>query len=299
MFYTTFNYISAQQNATKVKVKKKLENMEYNLNKSRHAQVNVSKQDYISIEADKPVLVLQYLVTHVIQGDCGVDCGSSMLMVPPMEQGNHQYLFSTTNSAGKQNVNLVITSSLRDGLLLDGKDILSFVNLSSAEPIPNWTVIDSHSNVNYSAIQVSLNPGLHNLSHPSSNGLFAATSNGHPLGMKLLDLPSLSDSVRYQTVTESVHIAQEGKSLHDSKALPTAKVEHSKSHDEINKAFLPPPQDIISQGLSPAVIAVIISLSTAVFFVIACIVGFIVVEFTCHNGEQSFILSPKVAPYEN
>ena len=203
-----------------------------------------------------------------------------------MEQRENHYLFSTLNAAGKQSVNLVITSSERDGVLLDGEAILSAANKSSSEAVPslNWTVIDTGSDVNYSAIQFSVDGGVHNLSHHYANALFAATSYGYPLGMRLLDLPSVADAVTYEIHTQNGTVTLYNGSV-DLDGPP-----------ESNKKFPHKNYDNNSdEGISASVIAVIVSLCSGVFFVIACIVGFIVAEFLC-NRENSPFSSSKVTP---
>ena len=77
----------AKEDKASVRLRQKKSRVVYQLDESQHAQVNVTKEDYISIETDKPVFVQQYVVTHVTQGDdCGGnDCGSFLLTVPPMQ----------------------------------------------------------------------------------------------------------------------------------------------------------------------------------------------------------------------
>ena len=163
-------------------IKKKSQLVAYQLDETQRTQVKVTKGDYVSIEADKPVFVLQYVVTQITQGNCAAsECGSSyVLMVPPMQQRKHQYLFSTANALGKHNVNLVIATPLRNGVLIKGTDLLSYINSSNINPTPIWNVVDNNSNKNgYLAIQFLVNEGLHNISHNSSNALFTVTSVPH------------------------------------------------------------------------------------------------------------------------
>ena len=63
-----------------------------------------------------------------------------------MEQREHQYLFSSGNACGKQNVNLVITTPLRDSVLLNGMDLLSYINNSNSISTSTWTHVGSNSN---------------------------------------------------------------------------------------------------------------------------------------------------------
>ena len=260
-------------------ITQRLINESYRLHESQHIEVNVAKGDYISIEADKPVLVLQYVVPNVIQGgkNCYNSCGSFMLMVPPMEQQEHQYLFSTLNVTWKQNVNLVISSNLTDGVLLDGEAILNYINVTNYEKVPSWTVIDTHSEVNYSAIQFSVDGGLHNLSHHYPDALFAATSSdGHALGMRLHIL--------------DVHKTSTSKTSYETTG------DNPDEEDDLIKKYQHKSRD---QGLSHSVIAVIVSLCSGIFFVIVCIVGFIIAEFFCNGKEPSIFTRAKIAPFNN
>ena len=273
-------YFLAKHNETRVNIQQKFIIKSYDLNESEHVQVNVGKGDYISIEADNSVLVLQYVVPNVIpEKDCKINCGSFMLLVPPMEQQEDQYLFSTLNAAGKQNVNLVITSNLTDGVLLDGQDILDSANISDSGVLPNWTLIDTSSNVNYSAIQFSVDGGLHNLSHHSSYALFVATSYGYPLGMRL-------------------QILQLNNSLNRNDIFITENPERSNELDNLQEKYQEKEKDE-DKRLKSSTIAVIVSLCSGVFFVIVCIVGFVIAEFVCNSKEPSLFSRGKVAPFNN
>ena len=161
---------------------------------------------------------------------------------------------------------MVITSNLTDGVLLDGKGILDSANISDSGVLPNWTVIDTNSNKNYSAIQFSVDGGLHNLSHHFSNAFFVATSYGYPLGMRLLDLPSVRNDIQY-IIDKKPQSSNEGTSEEDN-------------------------------TITSFTIAVIVSLCSGVFFVIVCIVGFIIAEFVC-NSKEPFFGRGKVAPFNN
>ena len=289
----------AKHNETEVNITQRFRNDSQKLSESQHLQVHVVRGDYISIRADKPVMVLQYVVPSGAQDtDCyhsnnnnnnSSDCASFMLMVPPMEQQENQYLFSTLNTTEKQNVNLVISSNLTDGVLLDGEPILGCANATEDDRAgggdsaggPIWTTIDAHAEVNYSAIQFSVDGGLHNLSHESPQVLFSATSYGYPLGMKLLDLPvvGVAGGGGYQYVPA-------GKV---SGGSPGEEEEYLSRRYRGNSAG--------GDGLSSSVIAVIVSLCSGVFFVIVCIVGFVIAEFFCNGKEPSIFSRAKIAPF--
>ena len=282
-------YISASQNETGVKVKKRGGCEQFNLSESEHAEVNVSHNDFINIEASKPVMVLQYLITQISPSRSRAD--SFMLLVPPMEQREHQYVFSTVDTMGRQNVNLVISAAMRNGLLLDGELI---VNASS------HLILIEGFHANYSAVRLSVNGGRHNLSHYSQGALFAAMSYGYPLGMRMQDLAALEESQKSSTphrrATSTLSVQ---KPLKTTPAPATVKIITNKAavnRDKgINEAMAQPNSyTSADQSISPTVIAVIVSLSAAVFFVIVCIVGFLVAEFVCRR-EGGF-RTAKVAP---
>ena len=290
----------------------------HRLNASQHKQINVSREDYFSVDADKPVSVVQYLVTHLVQGDCvgHGTCGvssSTLLFVPPMEQREHQYLFSGDDSAGKQNVNLVIASPLREGLILNGMDLFSYIHNTSnsiySNSPPTWVDIDTNHNNNsrnsnvssYSAIQFLIEGGLHKLTHNSTKAEFSATlsRNHHPSAV--ISQQSVTSSFDTVTTDKGVGYIQD-KLFSGNGAIPppTAKVEKSNTKDEINNAYLAKSEAVKKeqQPISHSVIAMVVTLCTAVMLVIICIVGFVFVEFACHNGEKSLFKSARVSPYE-
>ena len=330
--------ISAQHNNTVVNVKTKKSNYTevHRLNANQHKQINVSREEYFSVDADKPVSVVQYLVTHVVQGDCVADgggggggagvlegaCGSSssssLLFVPPMETREHQYLFSSGGSgggtAGKQKVNLVIATPLREGVILNGMDLFSYIH-NTSNPIysnspPTWIDIDdninnSHnSNVSsYSAIKFLVEEGLHKLTHNSTKAEFSATlNNHHPSAIIPQQSATSSSSFVTGTTDKTVGYIQD-KMFSGNGAIPPpkAKVEKSNTKDEINNAYLEKSSQNVKKEKEPishSVIAMIVTLCTAVLLVIICIVGFVFAEFAFHNGEKSLFKSARVAPYE-
>ena len=310
--------ITAQDNNTVVSIKKKKSSSikVHRLNASQHKQINVSREDYFSVDADKPVSVVQYLVTHVVQGDCvgHGTCGpssSSLLFVHPMEQREHQYLFSGGDIAGKQNVNLVIATPLREGVILNGMDLFSYIHNTSnsiySNSPPTWVDIEtnnnnSNSNVSsYSAIQFLIEGGLHKLTHNSTKAEFSATLNRHHHPSAIISQQSVTSS--FETVTTDKNVgSNQDKIFSGNGAIPppTAKVEKSNTKDEINNAYLAKSETVKKeqQPISYSVIAMIVTLCTAVMLVIICIVGFVFVEFACHNGEKSLFKSARVAPYE-
>ena len=274
----------------------------YQLDESQHAQVNITKGDYISIETDKPVLVQQYVVTHVTQGDCGNRCGSFLLTVPPMQQRKQQYVFSTADSAtGKHNVNLIVATSLRNGVLINGTDLLSYINSSNfihPAAAPTWNIIDQNQNSinnnknSLSSIQFPVNAGLHRISHNSSSDvLFTVTSVPHTNEHE--DLSKLH-------VSETAVLNRSLATTKLDNIVPTAQVEKVNVKDEISNAFLSETQSSSKQqtDIPHSVMALIISVMVAVIFVIICIVGFVFVEFAFHNGERSLFKCARVAPYE-
>ena len=303
----------AKEDKTSVRVRQKKSRVVYQLDESQHAQVNVTKEDYISIETDKPVFVQQYVVTHVTQGDDDCDgngCGSFLLTVPPMQQRKQQYyvVFNTANSAtGKHNVNLIVATSLRNGLLINGTDLSNYINSSNiilhppsaagAAP-PTWNIIDqnqnstnNNQNISLSSIQFPVDEGLHRISHnSSSNALFTVTS-----------VPHLNDAQKDISKWKTVSLAAAAKE--NNNIVPTAQVEKTNTRNEINNAVLSGAQSRTQNKQLPAdiphsLMAVIISVIVAVVFVIICIVGFVFVEFAFHNGERSLFKSSRVGPYE-
>lgn len=285
-----FNLFAACNNETSVEVRSKLTTSTFRLSESQHAEFNLTGEDFISIEANKPVLVLQFLTVE--EQNNNTHCDSFMLLVPPMEQREGQYIFSTVEIDGPQTVNLVITSSMREGLLLDGEPIF---NTSS-----HWISIESSAN--YSAIQLAVNGGFHNLSHYSADALFAAMCYGYPLGMGLKDLPSTSFESNSSDTVPSHHPESTDFITEKMEYITTTHVPiiHYEVHEdskgspvEIHQHYIHPR----SRGVSHTMIAVIVSLCSAIFFVIACILGFLVAECVCRRDET--FRSAKVVPLVN
>ena len=208
-------------------------------------------------------------------------------------------------------MNLIVATSLRNGLLINGTDLSNYINSSNiilhppsaagAAP-PTWNIIDQNQNStnnnqnknSLSSIQFPVNGGLHRISHnSSSNALFTVTSVPHSNDAQKLQLPETV------ALNQSFAAAKEN----NNNIVPTAQVEKAKTKDEINNAFLSGAQSRTQNKQLPAdiphsLIAVIISVIVAVVFVIICIVGFVFVEFAFHNGERSLFKSSRVGPYE-
>ncbi len=299
----------AGHNKTEVNVKRTSRADVYQLDESQQTVIDASDPDnYVSIDATKPVAVLQYLVTHVLQGDCASGgggggetpsgrCHPSLLVVPPMEQREHQYLFSTGDAAsGKQNVNLVIATPLKDGVLLDGGDLMSYINHAGrgdSLSAPTWKNIDNPSNVSYSAIRFLLDKGLHKITHNSAKAEFSATAFGHP--SSVADSHSPSQSLFQPANTNDSEDASWAAQNNTSSGI---QVEESQARDEINDEYLSDSSPWQTKGSSSSVIAVVITLFSAVLFVAICIAGFVLKEYAFHNGEKSIFRSAKVSPYE-
>ncbi len=315
--------VSAKEDGTRVHVRKKgaWSPLRYTLHRARPADLSLSTEDHVSIRADRPVQVIQYVLTHFIQ-DTGCDGGPActgaataalntsalVLSVPPLHGKQQQYLFSTPTAAGRQSVvNLVIATPLRDGVLLNGSDLVTYINASRAAGTtqPVWRVLNSdvtsdaasQTAGNLSTTRFWLPPGLHLITHSNASALdsghvlFSATSVPHSSGTSRPDTPKEprpNDTKLKGKIPNNV---------------PEATVEKAKVDDEINNALLTKTGSDASgshQGdeISPSVIAVLISLCSAVLFVIICIVGFVFAEFAFHNGEKSLFRLSRVAPYE-
>lgn len=246
-----------------------------------------------------------------------------MLLVPPIAERRHRYVFSTIDERHVQGVNLVVADALQEGLLLDGELIH---NTSK-----NIILIEGF-HTNYSAVKLSVKGGRHNLSHQSKESHFAAVSYGYSLGMRQKDFPASAaaaaasapaspqekfqqkqlftadQTVRHRPVLLPATVAL--KTLPKSTSAPTSKpalvtpkvITSDTGAGVVNQAAAQPRSypDYIAgdgSGIPPAVLAVIISLSAAVFFVIVCIVGFIIAEYACRR-EGGF-RQTKVAPFNN
>ena len=214
---------------------------------------------------------------------------------PPLEQRQHQYLFSTVQGQGAKKVNLVITANMMDGLLFDGKRL--------TDNITHWFNIEGleGQDGNYSAVQLTVTDGRHNLSHDTESGVFAAMSYGFPLGMRMVELPGETYDITYTAEEEKLDLSVDTftkpqNSVPVVPPLSQADIMTSQMN-RVDAAVRESYEDQLDAGWSPAVLAVIISLSAAVFFVIACILGFLVAELVC-KGDGPF-RSIKILPMAN
>lgn len=267
--------------------------------------MNISADDYITIEANKPVFVLQYLPADVSTSSHPPQ--SFMLTVPPSERSQKQYLFSIVSST-QQTVTVVVNSTHRDSVLLDGQHITLTLNTTSV----SWVSIEGAS-ADYSAIQLPVHSGVHNLTHAqyTPDTVFTAISPSNHLGMRLKNKPppyvishDTGNDVSHQgenivisdtddkTVIKQANNA--GGSDVDTKSTDYRVKIVAKEDQEVNFHETDSYSDNNGQGLSSTVIAVIVSLATAVFFVVACIVGFLAAEFVCRRENFP---SAKVSPY--
>ena len=249
-----------------MKVKLNSSELHFNLDESEHKEFNLSSDDYICIEASQPVLVIRYLQSLRRVGNIRVD--TYMSIVPPLEQYPGHYVFSTVDTPGEQYVNVVIKSTNKDGLLLDQQPL----NVTQG-----WKDIRSFQ-LSYSALQVPVDSGLHNVSHVTSES-FSAIAYSHPLGMRLDTIYDSEQQVLYETTNTGLEGAAGGGGGGGEKEI----------HTNYQDVFIPQ-----GPGISSTVIAIIVSLCVAVFMVIVCILGFIVAELF---GRREEFRNAKIMPF--
>lgn len=108
-----------------------------------------------SIISDKPVLVGQYANGHDFDNATG---DPMMVIVPPYEQFASSYTITTTHARFTNRVNVVAPASAVGAVTLDG----------AAIPASSFTPVGA---TGFSAAQVAINPGTHNLAAPAPFGV--------------------------------------------------------------------------------------------------------------------------------
>ncbi len=259
----------------------------HNINVSCHVDIDVKCDNYVYIEASEPVLVLHYFLLDSSETTHNHK-DVFMLNVPALEQRNDQYIFLTDREGEKSNGNVIITTTSTDGLLLDGH----LVNLSS-----NWISIEG-TQANYSAIQLAVNKGLHNITHVSSNALFMVMSYTCPYDLQQLHLTSDTQPMppyKTQTTKPDEDSKKKDKNIVND-VIPKTAAHASVKHNYVDAAVRSKTNSD-DEFMSPTVIAVIVSLSAALLAVVLFISGFLVAEFGCRRHDS--FRNSKVTPYSN
>ncbi|XP_078579306.1 IgGFc-binding protein-like isoform X1 [Branchiostoma floridae x Branchiostoma japonicum] len=151
------------------------------LNAGEFWEFVVPSNEYRHVTSSEPVLLVQYCIANWI------DSGDPLMMViPPVAQFEAVYTFSTVDlihnkTETTHHVNLIIRSSNKAGLLLDG------------QRLPSDTVWHDVPGTDYAAAQLDISAGTHTARHLSPNvniGLFSygftnTESYGYPGGLRL------------------------------------------------------------------------------------------------------------------
>ena len=119
--------------------------------------------------------------------------------------------------------------------------------------------------------------GYHNITHVDSSTPFSAISHSSPIGMSMADLSMLNN---YDNTNNEAE-------------LPPYNIEPlSEIVGVDNIQLMETTSENDGSGTLPGnVIAVIVTLTSAIFFVIVCILGFVLTETVCRRDGS------KVAPY--
>ncbi|XP_035668445.1 IgGFc-binding protein-like [Branchiostoma floridae] len=151
------------------------------LNAGEFWEFDVPSDEYRHVTSSEPVLLVQYSKSK--QSDSG---DPFMMVIPPVAQFETEYTFATVELIYDQketthHVNLIIRSSNKAGLLLDG------------QRLPSDTVWHDVPGTDYVAAQLDISAGTHTARHLSPNvniGLFSygfthTESYGYPGGLRL------------------------------------------------------------------------------------------------------------------
>ena len=266
----------------------------YHLIPGDHAELSVTYQDFITITASKPVLVQQYSTTR--QSNTRYQ-NTYMTLLPSTEQcGKHHYVAVLYENM--KHIHIVLPRTLKNGILINNVLISNTHNHHSE----TYTFINVPG-YNYTTVRVTLQHlGLHNISHSSPGVCMCVMTQGYPVDINLTDYEQKLSTLPNVSLSTWPKLVSSSSSHYDVLPLVSA---HQEQPLVINKAAINSyPQtkttwqsrqdNHVDHGFNATVIAVIMSLSTAVFFVIACIVGFVVAEFAC--GRESIFSGAKVSP---
>ncbi|CAG2185606.1 unnamed protein product [Mytilus edulis] len=147
-------------------------------------QIQLPSSSYKSINASKPVLMAQFVLSQLNKFE---PADPSMMIIPPYELFNSGYTFATPEYSHPEyfkyenQILLVIESSKKDGLLLDGK------------PLPKGTKWNPIEGTSLVGTYVDIPKGSHSVVHKDSYTIFGSYLYGHayhesyafPTGMRL------------------------------------------------------------------------------------------------------------------
>ena len=154
--------IVAEQDATSVTIEG---TTPITLNAQQFHEGDVTGNEMVVIESDKPVLVVQY--SKDWDTDMNGIGAPSMIVVPPtresVQSGIRSVVFPVTNLfTAKEQVSyitVIIRCDLAEGLLLDGS-------------VTDWDTVAVENQVRVCGLRKSVSVGVHKLSHPSSEASF-------------------------------------------------------------------------------------------------------------------------------
>lgn len=269
-------FLSAAENETTVYIRHNGGETSHTLNSASFVDFNVTEKDIVCLESSRPTLVIRHQLQN--QSFCS-------RVLPPVERWLKNYHVHWTGQA--------------EGFyVITGDELSSDQVLLNSEPVSNVSseVVRGGYTANYTAFLITtpMSGAQHNGSGSNSSQLTVVkTSSGRPFfistscfafAMGCSDTgthttaatpPSQEATVTGRT-TNMVVVIQGNPAV-----VETNYAETSSGHTS-------------GAALSSSVIAVIVSLSSAVFFVIACIVGFLAAEVLCR--AKSYRTS-KVTPF--
>ncbi|KAK3106926.1 hypothetical protein FSP39_003170 [Pinctada imbricata] len=139
---------------------------------------------YLYIEASKPILVVQYVLSQLNTG-YSTDIGDpSMILLPPVEQYDADYTFTTPKYSLGSYYNyflFVVKEGEENGLRVNGK------------PVPTTTTYTKVPNTNYVGGFIKIPEGTYQCKHTNPTSVFGAVlfgrqymeSYGFPAGLRL------------------------------------------------------------------------------------------------------------------
>lgn len=241
----------------------------FNLSESAYVDVRLDSNEtgMAVFHATRPVRLQQSVEGTFPNND--VPWSQTMrLMVPHTGEHTNRYLFYIDVSNRSRLFHLFFNSEdISDGLLLDGRAVNLTAGSNISDGARRWQSM---------AFKVTLSRGVHVLRHPhavfaamTSDGVFLPERYGSTAPPPIADT-SATNAVAY--VAESAN-QDDGINLHAAGGFPSG-------GDKT--------------GITRTVVAVIVSLSSAVFLVVVCILGFLAAELLCRSDNFNHA---KVTPF--
>lgn len=258
---------------------------------STQTDVHVSPEDeYILLRADKLILVTRFQEASILSPNTA--CHSTALQpIPSMDKWRRNYRIRTLQDESLWII--VINAQNFDNFMIDHMVLEQYIN-QSLEYSQFSLAEDS-----FSLCNLNVSAGIHDISSGKEDFLiFSPSINLAPqLGSQVSQPQCQPQDTGYQILRKNP--SDEPKKAAKNKPLFVYHVETLGdkgvyAHIDLHQEEQPAQAEEVGSG--PSIIAVVVSLSVAVLFVVLCIAGFVVMDIW---SKRQTIGRVKVAPYND